>query len=77
VLEFLSHADHPVKLHVGMAADDHGDAESFEDGQEAVIGREAGEGFGVVARCGVAEKHVAARPGISTWHVGGQPSNNR
>jgi hypothetical protein len=60
VLEFSSRADHPVKLHVGMAADDHGDAESFEDGQEAVIGREAGKGFGVVARCGVAEKHVAA-----------------
>jgi hypothetical protein len=55
-----SRADHPVKLHVGMAADDHGDAESFEDGQEPVIGREAGKGFGVVARCGVAEKHVAA-----------------
>lgn len=55
-----SRADHPVKLHVGMAADDHGDAESFEDGQEAVIGREAGKGCGVVARCGVAEKHLAA-----------------
>jgi hypothetical protein len=55
-----SRADHPVKLHVGMAADDHGDAEFFEDGQEPVIGREAGKGFGIVARCGVAEKHVAA-----------------
>jgi hypothetical protein len=52
--------DTKVKLHVGMAADDQGDAESCEDGQEAVIGREAGKGFGVVARCGVAEKHVAA-----------------
>ena len=40
VLEFSSRADHPVKLHVGVAADDHGDAESFEDGQEAAIGRE-------------------------------------
>ncbi len=25
-------ANHAVKLHVGMAADDQGDAESFEDG---------------------------------------------
>ena len=54
-----SRADHSVKLHVGMAADDHGDAESFEDGPEAVIGREAGKNLGVVARCGVAEKPVA------------------
>ena len=54
-----SRADHPVKLHVGMAADDHGDAESFEDGQEAVVGREAGKDLGVVARCGVAEKNIA------------------
>jgi hypothetical protein len=62
VLEFSSRADHPVKLHVGMAAD----AESYEDGQEAVIGREAGKGFGVVARCGVAEKRVAARRAIGS-----------
>ena len=54
-----SRADHPVKLNVGMAADDQGDAESFEDRQEAVIGREAGNDFGVVARCRVAEKHIA------------------
>jgi hypothetical protein len=57
------------------AEDDHQDAESFEDGQEAVFGREACKGFGVVARCGVAEKHVAAARNL-TWHVGGQPSNN-
>jgi len=54
-----SHADHPVKLNVGMAADDHRDAESFEDGQEAVIGREVGKDLGIVARRGVAEKRVA------------------
>ena len=71
-----SRPDHPVKLHVGMAAHDHGDTESFEDGQKAVIGREAGKDLGVIARCGVAEKHVA-EAGISTWHVGGQPSNSR
>jgi len=54
-----SRADHPVKLNVGMAADDHGDAESFEDGQEAVTGSEASKDLGVVARCGVAEKDIA------------------
>ena len=42
-----------------MAADDHGDADFFEDGQEAVFGREAGKDVGVVTRSGVAEKHVA------------------
>jgi len=42
-------SDHPIKLHVGMAADDHGDAKSFEDGQEAVIRREASKDLGVVA----------------------------
>ena len=59
-------ANHPVKLHVGMAADDHGDAESLEDGQEEVIGRETGKDLGVVARCGVAEKHAAEAGNLQT-----------
>lgn len=52
-------ADYSIKLHVGMTTDDHGDAESFEDRQETVIGREAGKDLGVVAGCGVAEQHIA------------------
>jgi hypothetical protein len=52
-------ADHPIKLHVGMAADDQRGAEPFKDGPKAVIWREAGKDVSVVARCGVAEKHVA------------------
>jgi hypothetical protein len=54
-----SRADDPVKLHVSMAADHRRGAKSFEDGQEAVFGREGGKDFGVVARCGMAEKDVA------------------
>jgi hypothetical protein len=71
-----SRADHPIKLHVGMTTDDHGDVESFEDRQEAVIGRKAGKDVGVVARCGVAEQHIA-EAGNRARHVGGQPSNSR
>ena len=51
--------DHSVKLHVRVAADNHRQPESFKDRQEAVLWRQAGEAFIVVARCGVAKHHLA------------------
>ena len=68
-----SRADHPVKLHVGMAADDQGDAEPSK------IGRRRSSGVRrvmiSVSLRGVAwQNSTSPMPGISIRHVGGQPS---
>ena len=62
-----------------MAANDRRDAKSFEDWQEAVFGREAGKDLGVVAQCGVTEKHLAETGNLDAacWRPGGQASNSR
>ena len=49
----------PVELHVRMAADDQGRADSCENRQKLALGRQARETLILVSRCSVAEEHFS------------------